>query len=113
MQKWFVRHRWDEFCEFFPAMAEKGFQMLDATVMGQQQEFDAETALAEIRAFRSAAKRRRTWGKSRLVKHRAELVKLRKAGASFADLAIWLRRKKRIVVNRSTVLRFFKRIQNG
>ena len=78
----------------------------------QQIQPDPDAALAEIRAVRAAARRRCTWGKSRLVKHRAELKKLRAAGGSFADLALWLRREKRIVVNRSTVMRFLEK-QNG
>ena len=41
-----------------------------------------------------------------------ELEKVRAAGGSFADLAIWLRKEKRIVVERSTVMRFLEK-QNG
>ena len=78
----------------------------------QQIQLDPDAALAAIHAVRAAARRRCTWGKSRLVKHRAELEKLRAAGGSFADLAIWLRQEKRIVVERSTVMRFLEK-QNG
>lgn len=78
----------------------------------QRIELDPDTALAAIRALRAAVRRRCTWGKSRLVKHRAELEKLRAAGGSFADLALWLRKEKRMVVNRSTVMRFLEK-QNG
>ena len=87
--------------------------MLYATMQKQQQiELDPDAALAAIRAVRAAARRRCTWGKSRLTKHRAELEKLRAAGGSFADLALWLRKEKRIVVERSTVMRFLEK-QNG
>jgi len=78
----------------------------------QQIELDPDAAITAIRATRAAARRRCTWGKSRLVKHRAELEKLRAAGGSFADLALWLRQEKRIVVNRSTVMRFLEK-QHG
>ena len=78
----------------------------------QQIQLDPDAALAAIHAVRAAARRRCTWGKSRLVKHRAELEKLRAAGGSFADLAIWLRQEKRIVVERSTIMRFLEK-KNG
>lgn len=78
----------------------------------QQIELDHDAVLAAIRTVRTAARRRCTWGKSRLVKHRAALEKLHAAGGSFADLALWLRKEKRIVVNRSTVMRFLEK-QNG
>jgi hypothetical protein len=78
----------------------------------QQIQLDPAAEIAKIKALRAAARRRSTWGKSRLVKHRAELVKLRAAGGSFADLALWLRKEKRIVVERSTVMRFLEK-QNG
>jgi len=78
----------------------------------QQIQLDPDAALAAIHAVRAAARRRCTWGKSRLVKHRAELEKLRAKGGSFADLALWLRKEKRIVVERSTVMRFLEK-QHG
>lgn len=78
----------------------------------QQIQPDPDATLAAIRAVRAAARRRCTWGKSRLVKHRAELEKLHAAGGSFADLALWLKKEKRIVVARSTVMRFLEK-QNG
>lgn len=78
----------------------------------QQIQLDPAAEIAKIKALRAAARRRSTWGKSRLVKHRAELEKLRGAGGSFADLALWLRKEKRIVVERSTVMRFLEK-QNG
>lgn len=72
--------------------------------------FDAAAALADVQAHRAAAKRRRTWGTSRLTPHRAELVKLRKAGGSYADLQIWLRKEKRIKVEESTVRRYLQKL---
>lgn len=72
--------------------------------------FDATASLSEIRQLRAVARRRRTWGKSRLIPHRAELVKLRLAGASFADLQLWLRTKQRLKVAESTVRRFLQKL---
>lgn len=73
-------------------------------------QFNASAALEEVRERRAVAKRRRTWGKSRLTPHRAELVKLRQAGGSFADLAVWLRANKRIKVDASTVRRYLSKL---
>ena len=71
-----------------------------------QQEFDASATLTAIREARAVRRHRRTWGASRLAPHRAELVKLRLAGGSFADLAHWLLKEKRIKADRSTVRRY-------
>jgi hypothetical protein len=68
-----------------------------------QNGFDADAALSAIKTARAAARRRCTWGKSKLTKHRAELVKLRIAGASYADLALWLQKEKRVKIDRSNV----------
>ena len=72
-------------------------------------DFDAIATLAAIRDARTVRRHRRTWGKSRLSPHRAELAKLRAEGASFGDLAFWLRKEKRIKVDRSTVRRFLEK----
>jgi hypothetical protein len=80
------------------------------------QNFDAAGTLDEIRDARAVRRKRRTWGKSRLVPHQAELVKLRAEGASFEDLAFWLLKNKRMKVDRSTVRRFLdksKEATNG
>lgn len=53
---------------------------------------------------------RTTWGKSRLAKHRAELVKLRQAGGSFGDLVHWLKKEKRVTVDRTTVMRYLEKL---
>lgn len=71
---------------------------------------DAAAVLAAIRERRAVARRRTTWGKSRLVPYRAELVKLRKAGGSFADLREWLRLEKRVKVDTSTVRRYLQKL---
>ena len=76
----------------------------------QQSPFDATAALAAIRDARAARRHRRTWGQSRLARHRVELVQLRQAGASYGDLVHWLRREKRTKVSRSTVLRYLAKL---
>lgn len=75
-----------------------------------QTAFDPAAALAAVHEHRAAAKRRRTWGRSRLIPHRAELVKLRQAGASFADLATWLRRERKVKMDASSVRRYLQKL---
>jgi hypothetical protein len=68
--------------------------------------FDAAATLDTVRQARQERRHRRTWGKSKLVRHRAELVKLRQAGASLADLAHWLKTDKRMKADKSTIARY-------
>jgi hypothetical protein len=75
-----------------------------------QTAFDPAAALAVVQAHRAAARRRRTWGKSRLVPFRAELAKLRAAGGSYQDLAHWLRKEKRVKMDASSVRRFLQQL---
>ena len=71
--------------------------------------FDAQTEVARIRTRRAEA-RRKMYRKSRLDKYRAELVAMRQAGASCADLAEWLRVSHRCRMHRSSVDRYLKRL---
>lgn len=67
---------------------------------------DAEQELEKIREHRQATRRRRRGlKKTRLRTHRAELVQLRRAGASLADLELWLRKNKRCKIHRTTIYR--------
>ena len=50
--------------------------------------FDAQAEVARIRSRRAVA-RRKHYRKSRLDRYRTELVAMRRAGASCADLAEW------------------------
>jgi hypothetical protein len=68
--------------------------------------FDAAATLETVRQEREERRHRCTWGKSKLVRHRAELVKLRRAGASLADLVHWLKTDKRTQASKSTVSRY-------
>lgn len=76
----------------------------------QHSEFDATAALSAVRADRAMQRRRRTWGKSKLVPHRAELVKMCLAGGSYQDLAHWLKTSLRVTVNATTVMRFLNKL---
>ena len=72
--------------------------------------FNATEELNTIQQLRATI-RRKPYHKSRLKPHQAELVKLREAGGSFGDLQTWLRVKKRIKVDRSTIKRFLDKIK--
>jgi len=71
-------------------------------------EFDVNQELDDLRR-RQALKRRRKYRRSRLDRFRAELVKLRKAGASLAQLQLWLK-DWRLSVSRSSILRYLHRL---
>lgn len=78
----------------------------DDTRATGSREFDPKAELARLRAARRA-KRRKRWQTSRLTIHRAELVALRRAGASLGEICEWLA-ERRIRVVRSTVARFLQ-----
>lgn len=69
-------------------------------------EFNATEVLAEVKKARAVRRRRSTWGKSKLIKFRAELLLLRTNGASFGDLQFWLLKKKRVKIDRANIKRF-------
>lgn len=71
--------------------------------------FNASDEIKRIRARRAEA-RRKLYRKSRLDKYRAELVAMRQAGASCADLVEWLRVRHRCKVNRSSVARYLQQL---
>lgn len=71
--------------------------------------FDAQVEVERIRARRAEA-RRRLYRRSRLDRYRAELVAMKRAGASCADLVEWLRVKHRCRINRSSVDRYLKKL---
>lgn len=71
--------------------------------------FDPLAEVERIRARRAEA-RRKLYRKSRLDKYRSELVAMKRAGASCADLAEWLRVNHRCKVNRSSVDRYLKKL---
>lgn len=72
--------------------------------------FDPASALEKVQAARKVARRRRTWGRSKLTPFRAELVQMRKLGGSYMDLAIWLKTEKRMKVDESTVRMYLQKL---
>ena len=70
--------------------------------------FDAQAEVTRIHSRRAVA-RRKHYRKSRLDRYRAELVAMRRAGASCADLAEWLR-IRRCRIHRSSIDRYLKRL---
>lgn len=71
--------------------------------------FDATTELNSIRRHK-VIQRRKSYQHSRLAKLRSELVLLRKEGASFRELASWLRKTKRIKTTHTTVMRYLEKL---
>jgi hypothetical protein len=65
--------------------------------------------ISDIRRQRAERRRRRLWSKSQLIVFRAELINLRKEGATLGDMRFWLKEKHQIKVERSTILRFLKK----
>jgi hypothetical protein len=72
--------------------------MVDAT-------FNPQDELSEVKTLR-ALQRRKQYQKSKLERYRAELVAMRQAGASCADLATWLKTKHRMKIHRSSIDRY-------
>ncbi len=64
---------------------------------------DLQAELQEIRRTRKRG-RRRPYRASRLDRHRAEIEKLRKMGASLEVIRLWLRRYKRVHITRRAIL---------
>jgi hypothetical protein len=92
------------------ALAQHARQSEEERAMNRDREtFDAQVEVERIRARRAEA-RRRLYRRSRLDRYRAELVAMRQAGASCADLVEWLRVKHRCRINRSSVDRYLKKL---
>jgi hypothetical protein len=74
-------------------------------------QFDATTELNDIRQQR-ALMRHKKHQQSRLEKYRAEIIALRqlKKPASYQEIQIWLRKKKRLVIDRKTIWDFVQKI---
>ena len=66
---------------------------------------DATAELAAIRTRRRDL-RRVAYRHSKLTRYRAKLVELRQAGASYRELARWLRTEKRRRIDPTTIRRF-------
>lgn len=72
-------------------------------------DMDPAAELAAIRQRRKIA-RRQPYRKSKLERHRAELVKLRRAGASYPELVTWLRLSHQLTVVHTTVMRYLQEL---
>lgn len=68
---------------------------------------DAEDELRKVREYRQRT-RRRPYHTSRLARYRAEIVALRRAGAAYADIQVWLRRNTRTRVAVTTIMRYLQ-----
>jgi len=66
---------------------------------------EAASTLADIRAYRNAALKVR-YRSSKLMRYRNELVALHREGASYRELAFWLRRRHRLRVDPTTIRRY-------
>jgi len=67
--------------------------------------FNATEELEAIRK-RKALSRQRRFKKKRLERYRAELIELRRSGASYRELSAWIRTSKRWKVDHSVIRRW-------
>lgn len=70
--------------------------------------FDPCKVLALIKAERANMKKVKLLKVSKLNPYRGELLALRHAGASYAELAHWLTKTKGCLTHKSTVMRFLR-----
>jgi hypothetical protein len=73
------------------------------------QQFNATDEIKKVRQHKSI-RRRKSYHQSRLAKLRTELVLLRKEGASFREITLWLRRTKRVKTTHTTVMRYLEKL---
>ena len=81
----------------------------DSEMSRKDETFNPQAEVERIRTRRTEA-RRKLYRKSRLDKYRAELVAMKQAGASCADLAEWLRVNHRCKVHRSSIDRYLRKL---
>ena len=67
--------------------------------------FVPENILSKVKAGQAVRRKRRTWQKSKINKFIVELIKLKEACGSYAQLEFWLRKEKRIKIHRSNIKR--------
>lgn len=73
------------------------------------QQFDAPSEVENIRRLKSI-RRQQTFYQSRLKKYRAEIVALRQSGASYREIALWLRHSKRLKITHTSVMRYLHKL---
>jgi hypothetical protein len=86
-----------------------GLDKLTFNAQRSEHMFNAQTELEKLRQVK-AVRRRKYLTQSRLHRYRAELVKLRQAGASYPELTLWLQHNKRMRVAHTTVMRYLKQL---
>ena len=84
------------------SMEHRSYSRLGATMLTPQR---AGAILDDMRARRAVAHRHR-YRSSKLTRYRAELVTMRLAGASYREIAYWLRRDHRLRVAPTTIRRY-------
>ena len=84
------------------SMEHRIYSQLDATILTPHY---VSAILNTMRARRATAHKQR-YRSSKLTRYRAELVILRRAGASYRELAHWLRRDHRLRVAPTTIRRY-------
>lgn len=67
---------------------------------------NAATELAKIKEARSLRRRQGRRYRSKLERYRVELVDLYHAGATFTDLAFWLKSEKRLKAHPTSIMRY-------
>jgi hypothetical protein len=92
------------------ALSRLARQFAEDDIMGMNDEtFDVQAEVDRIRSRRAEA-RRKLFRKSRLDRYRAELLAMKRAGASCADLAEWLKVRHRCKIHRSSIDRYLKKL---
>lgn len=87
--------------------AGRHFKKRDATM--NEQQFNATIELEKLRQHRRIC-RKQQYQTSRLNKYREELMQLMQEGASFREMALWLRSQKRVRVSHTTVMRYMRKL---
>jgi len=77
-----------------------------------EHQFNATAELEKVRQHRRIC-RKRQYQSSRLNKYREELIQLMETGASFREMALWLRTQKRLRVSHTTVMRYLRKLSQS
>ena len=84
------------------SMEHRSYSKLVATMLTPHK---TSGILDTMRARRTVVRRQR-YRASKLTRYRAELVTMRQAGASYREIAFWMRRDHRLRVDHSTIRRY-------
>lgn len=78
----------------------------DRAVRAEQRRQELRRDLEEMRDERATKQRRKMYRESRLNRFSKDLILLRECGASYPEIALWLKRNKNITVAHTTVMRY-------